>query len=57
MSRWKASLIHLTISAVVATAVLALMLLLWYPYPLFAAVGGQQVRTRSSRRLEGSKSC
>lgn len=43
MSRWKASLIHLTISAVIATAVLALMLLLWYPYPLFAAVGGQQV--------------
>ncbi|MEO8332575.1 MAG: TfpX/TfpZ family type IV pilin accessory protein [Gallionella sp.] len=43
MSRWKASLIHLTISAIIATAVLALMLLLWYPYPLFAAVGGQQV--------------
>lgn len=43
MSRWKASLIHLSISAVIATAVLALMLLLWYPYPLFAAVGGQQV--------------
>lgn len=43
MSRWKASLIHLTISAVIATAVLALMLLIWYPYPLFAAVGGQQV--------------
>jgi len=43
MSRWKASLIHLTISAIIATAVLALMLLVWYPYPLFAAVGGQQV--------------
>jgi len=43
MSRWKASLIHLSISAVFATAVLALMLLVWYPYPLFAAVGGQQV--------------
>jgi hypothetical protein len=43
MSRWKASLLHLTISAVIATAVLALMLLLWYPYPLFEAVGGQQV--------------
>jgi hypothetical protein len=43
MSRWKASLIHITISATIATAVLALMLLLWYPYPLFEAVGGQQV--------------
>ena len=43
MSRWKAALIHLSISAVVAAAVLALMLLVWYPYPLFAAVGGQQI--------------
>ncbi|MEO8343589.1 MAG: TfpX/TfpZ family type IV pilin accessory protein [Gallionella sp.] len=43
MSRWKASLIHLSISVTIATAVLALMLLVWYPYPLFAAVGGQQV--------------
>lgn len=43
MTRWKASLIHLSISAIIATAVLALMLLVWYPYPLFSAVGGQQV--------------
>ena len=43
MSRWKASLIHLTISVVIGSAVLALMLLLWYPYPLFEAVGGSQV--------------
>ena len=43
MSRWKVGLIHLTISAVIATSVLALMLLVWYPQPLFAAVGGQQV--------------
>lgn len=43
MSRWKASLIHLTISGIIATVVLALILLLWYPHPLFAAVGGQQV--------------
>lgn len=43
MSRWKASSIHLSISAVIGLAVLALMLLVWYPYPLFAAVGGQQV--------------
>ena len=43
MSRWKAGLIHLTISASIAAMVLALMLLVWYPQPLFAAVGGQQV--------------
>ena len=43
MSRWKASSIHLTISAFIAIAVLALMLLVWYPYPLFSAAGGQEV--------------
>lgn len=43
MSRWKAGLIHLTISATIGAMVLALMLLVWYPQPLFAAVGGQQV--------------
>jgi hypothetical protein len=43
MTRWKASSIHLALSAIIASAVLALMLLVWYPYPLFAAVGGQQV--------------
>ena len=43
MSRWKASSIHLVISAIIASAVFALMLLVWYPYPIFAAVGGQQV--------------
>lgn len=43
MSRWKASSIHLAISASIALAVLALMLLVWYPHPIFAAVGGEQV--------------
>jgi len=43
MTRWNASLIHLCISATIATAVLALMLLVWYPHPIFAAVGGQQI--------------
>jgi hypothetical protein len=43
MTRWKASFFHLSISATIATAVLALMLLVWYPYPLFEAVGGRQV--------------
>lgn len=40
MTRWKASAIHLAISAVIATAVLMLFLLLWYPPPLFQADGG-----------------
>lgn len=43
MSRWKASSIHLAISAIIAAAVLALTLLVWYPHAIFAAVGGQQV--------------
>lgn len=43
MSRWNASFIHFAASAAIATAVLALMLLVWYPHPIFAAVGGQQV--------------
>jgi hypothetical protein len=43
MSRWKAALLHLSISASIGAMVLALMLLVWYPQPLFAAVGGQQV--------------
>ena len=40
MSRWKAAAIHLAISAVVASVVLALFLLVWYPPPLFQADGG-----------------
>lgn len=40
MSRWKAAAIHLTISATIAIAVLALFLLVWYPPPLFQADGG-----------------
>ena len=43
MSRWKASSIHLAVSGAVAAAVLALMFLVWYPHPIFAAVGGQQL--------------
>lgn len=43
MTRWKASSIHLAMSAVIGSAVLALMLLVWYPHPIFEAVGGQQV--------------
>jgi len=40
MSRWKASGIHLLLSCVAVGAVLALMVTLWYPGPLFAIAGG-----------------
>lgn len=43
MSRWKASAIHLLISAAIAGAVLAVMLLVWYPGPLFQAAGGSHL--------------
>ncbi len=43
VSRWKASVIHLAISAVIAVAVLALMLMVWYAPPFFSAAGGHQV--------------
>lgn len=43
MSRWKASAIHLLLSAAIATAVLTLMLELWYPWPLFEAAGGDRL--------------
>lgn len=40
MSRWKASAIHLLLSAVIAGSVAGVMLLVWYPWPLFEAAGG-----------------
>lgn len=43
MSRWKASGIHLLLSAAVASAVLAFMLSVWYPGPLFEAAGGSRL--------------
>ncbi len=43
MSRLKAFLVHLTISATIAASVIAIMLLLWYSPPFFSALGGQQV--------------
>src|SRR3954452_13602215 len=41
MSRWKASGLHLLISILIASVVLTLMLGLWYPGPLFEAMGGE----------------
>jgi hypothetical protein len=40
MSRWKASAIHLLLSAAIGGAVLIFMLTVWYPWPLFKAAGG-----------------
>jgi hypothetical protein len=40
LNRWKASLIHLGLSAAIGAAVVTLMLLVWYPRPYFSAMGG-----------------
>jgi hypothetical protein len=43
MSRWKASGIYLAVSACVAGVVLAFMLLVWFPWPLFQISGGNRL--------------
>ena len=40
LNRWRASALHLAISAALGAAVVTLMLVLWYPQPYFAAMGG-----------------
>jgi hypothetical protein len=40
MTRWKASLIHLGLSAVIYVALLYHIVFLWYPQPYFTADGG-----------------
>src|SRR5919108_4111834 len=40
LTRWRAAAAHLAISAGIAAAVLGLMLVFWYPPPLFQAMGG-----------------
>jgi hypothetical protein len=40
LSRWKAAGIHLALSAVVAGALVAFLLAVWYPWPLFELAGG-----------------
>jgi hypothetical protein len=40
MSRWRAAGVHLLISAGIAAGVLAVMVAVWYPPPLFQAMGG-----------------
>lgn len=43
MNRWKACAIHLGISALIGTVVIATMLLAWYPGPFFTAMGGNDL--------------
>ncbi|MGA7594854.1 MAG: TfpX/TfpZ family type IV pilin accessory protein [Gallionella sp.] len=43
ISRQKAFLIHLSISAAIAASVVALMLLLWFKPPFFSALGGKHI--------------
>src|SRR5476649_2308069 len=43
ISRWKASAIHLSASAVIAAAVIWAMLWIWYPSPFFEALGGMRL--------------
>lgn len=43
MTRWRAAGAHLVISAVVAVALVALLLLVWYPGPLYEAGGGERL--------------
>lgn len=43
MSRWRAAGTHLALSAMVAIAVVSLLLLVWYPGPLYEASGGERL--------------
>lgn len=43
VSRYRAASYHLAISAGIAAITLTVMLALWYPSPLFAAMGGMQL--------------
>ena len=40
LNRWKASALHLALSAAIAVTVVAVMLVVWYPGQYFAAMGG-----------------
>lgn len=43
MSRWKAALIHLAISAMIAVSLLLVIFFVLYPPPLFKAMGGSEL--------------
>jgi hypothetical protein len=40
LNRWQAAAIHLGLSALIASVVVTVMLLIWYPPPYFDAMGG-----------------
>jgi len=40
LNRWQAAAIHLGLSALIATTVVTVMLLVWYPPPYFRVMGG-----------------
>lgn len=41
MNRWQAFVIHLGLSILIATAVIGLVVFVWYPQPYFTAMGGE----------------
>jgi len=43
LNRWKASGLHLALSVAIGLTVVCLMLLVWYPWPLFEAAGGSEL--------------
>ena len=43
LTRWKAATIYLGLSATVAALIVGLMLLVWYPWPYFEAMGGEKL--------------
>lgn len=43
MTRFRAAAVHLTVSVAVGAALLATFWFVWYPAPLFRAVGGQTI--------------
>ena len=43
ISRFRAAAIHLALSAAIAVATVTVMLTLWYPTPLFGAMGGMEL--------------
>ena len=43
MSRFRAAAIHLEICTIVGAILLGLLWFVWYPHPLFRAVGGQDI--------------
>ncbi len=44
-NRWQAFAVHLTLSALVAATLVALILYLWYPGPYFQTMGGRDLLT------------